>query len=124
MIDDIKGMGFPFGVDEATGGIAWARGAEKIRQNVRIILGTRYGERPMLREFGTKLASLVHDPNDDVLADLLKNQVQENLLRFEPRILVTDVQVEQDPDEGEVQLRLQYTFTTEPGGNVMLIPLR
>jgi len=124
MIDDIRGMGFPFAIDEKTGGIAWAGGAEKIRQNVRAILATRYGERPMLREFGTKLASLVHDPNDDVLADLLKTQVQENLLRFEPRILVTDVQVDRDPDEGEVVLRLQYMFTTEPGSNEMLIPLR
>lgn len=124
MIDDIQGMAFPFAIDERTGGIAWATGAEKIRQNVRAILGTRYGERPMLREFGTKLASLVHDPNDDVLADLLKNQIQDNLLRFEPRIVVTDVLIEQDPEAGEVQLRLKYMFTTQPGGNEMVIPLR
>ena len=124
MIENIKGMGFPFTIDERTGGFGWAGGAEKIRQNVRVILGTRYGERPMLREFGTKLASLVHDPNDDVLADLLQNQVQENLLRFEPRLLVTDVKVDRDPDEGEVVLRLRYTFTTEAGGYEMFIPLR
>lgn len=124
MIDDIKGMGFPFGIDETTGGIAWAKGGDKIRQNVRIILGTRYGERPMLREFGSKVHALVHDPNDAVLADLLKNQVQENLLRFEPRILVTHVEIEQDSDGGRLQLRLQYTFTTEPTGSEMLVPLR
>jgi phage baseplate assembly protein W len=123
-MDDLAGTAFPFAIDEATGGIAWSNGAAKIRENVRIILGTRYGERPLLREFGTKVQSLVHDPNDAVLADLLKNQVQESLLRFEPRILVTQVLVEQDADAGELRLRLFYTFTTEAGINEMLIPLR
>jgi phage baseplate assembly protein W len=123
MINDLKGMGFPFQIDEKTGGIAWAQGSDKIRQNVRAILGTRYGERPLLRDFGTKVYALVHDPNDAVLADLLKNQVQESLLRFEPRILITDVQIEQDTDGGQIRLRLQYTLMTEPGSNEMLIPL-
>ena len=44
-----------------------AEGEDKIRQNVRLILGTRLGERPMLRDFGTRMPGLVHDPNDEVL---------------------------------------------------------
>jgi|SRR3972149_8671578 len=121
MNDDVRGVAFPFSIDPATGGVAWASGREKIRQDVRLMLSTRYGERPMLRDFGTRLHSLLHDPNDDVLADLLRNQVQETLIQWEPRILVTEIQIEQQ--EGEVRLRLDYIHTSEPVTGQMILPL-
>jgi phage baseplate assembly protein W len=121
MIDDIAGVAFPFAIDPATGRVAWAFGSDKLRQNVRLILGTRYGERPMLREFGTRLHSLVHDPNDDVMVELLRTQAQNALLQFEPRILVTQTQVTQE--EGEVRMLLNYTHTTEPVADQLVLPL-
>jgi phage baseplate assembly protein W len=121
MIDDIAGVGFPFAIDPINGGVAWGRGADKLRQNVRLILGTRYGERPMIREYGTRLHSLVHDPNDGVMVELLKTQAQEALLVFEPRIMVTQTRVIQQ--EGEVRLLLSYTHTTEPVADQLSLPL-
>lgn len=122
MIDQVRGFAFPFRIDPRTGGVAASEGSEKIRENVRVILGTRHGERPMLREFGTRLHALAHDPNDDVLADLLQGQVREGLLRWEPRIVITAVQVEQGEDE--VRLRLQYTHASEPVTGELSIPVR
>ena len=78
MADDnasIKGIGFPFRIDPESGGVAWTSGREKLRQNVMVILGTRHGERPMLRDFGTRLHVLVHEPTDQILGELLKDQV-------------------------------------------------
>jgi phage baseplate assembly protein W len=121
MIDDIAGPAFPFRIDPDTGGIAWAFGSDKLRQNIRLILGTRFGERPMLREYGTRIHSLVHDPNDAVLAELLKTQAQQALLQFEPRVLVSDVKVIQS--EGEVRMQLSYTHTSEPVADQFVLPL-
>jgi len=121
MIEDVRGVAFPFRIDPTTGGVALASGADKISQNVRLILGTRQGERPMLRDFGTQIASLVHDPNDNILADILQNQTRQSLLQWEPRILVTTIQVQQT--EGEAQLTLDYIYTTEPIADRMTIPL-
>lgn len=121
MLDDVQGVAFPFRIDPTTGGVALASGSDKIRQNVRLILGTRLGERPMLRDFGTRIPSLVHDPNDDVLGDMLQNQVREALLRWEPRILVTSAQIEQS--EGEVRLRLNFVYTEERVAEQMILPL-
>ena len=105
MIDDIAGPAFPFRIDPTTGGVAWAFGSDKLRQNIRLILGTRYGERPMLRDYGTRIHSLVHDPNDAVMAELLKTQTQ----------------VVQS--EGEVRMLLNYTHTTEPVADQLILPL-
>jgi phage baseplate assembly protein W len=121
MIDDIAGFAFPFAIDPTTGGVAWASGSEKLRQNVRLILGVRYGERPMLRQYGTRIQSLVHDPNDQVLAELLQTQAQQAVMQFEPRIIVTQTQVTQS--EGEVRMTLNYTYTTEPVADQLIVPL-
>lgn len=121
MIEDVAGIAFPFQIDPATGGVSIATGREKIRQNIRLILSTRVGERPMLRDFGTRIANLVHDPNDEVLADLVQTQAQAALLQWEPRILLTASHVEQE--EGSLTLRLRYVHTTEPIADEMSLPL-
>lgn len=121
MIDNVKGLAFPFRIDPVTGGVAIAAGRDKIRQNIRIILGTRIGERPMLRDFGSRLPGLVHDPNDDVLAELAQTQSKEALMQWEPRILVTGAKVEQN--EGELRLQLSYVHTEEPVSGQLILPL-
>jgi len=120
-IDEAGGFAFPFRIDPASGGVQWARGRDKIRQNVRVILSVRQGERPMLRDFGSGIAGLVHDPNDAVLAEMVKRQAQTALLAWEPRILVTGTEVEYR--EGELSVRLNYTHTTEPVVDSMSVPL-
>ena len=122
MIDDVRGTGFPFRIDPKTGRVQMTTGPAKIRQNVTVILGTREGERPLLREFGTRIHALVQEVNDEGLATLFKDQVRQALIRWEPRILVTTAHVEQS--EGEVQLRLGYAHTNEPFADEMLVPVR
>jgi phage baseplate assembly protein W len=118
---DVLGFAFPFRIDPAAGGVARAADRDKLRQNIRAILGTRYGERVMLRDYGTRLHSLVHDPNDEALAVLARKQIQEALVAWEPRILVTNVTVERR--EGEMQIRIDYAHTSEPVTDSLLVPL-
>lgn len=108
----LRGLSFPFRIDPSTGRVAMARGEQKLRQNVRLILATRIGERPMLRDFGTRLHGLVHDVNDAALARLLQEHARDSLLRWEPRVLVTAMSTDQA--EGELTLRLTYIHTGEP----------
>ena len=121
--DDVRGLAFPFGIDPETGRLATAAGDAKIRQNVRLILGTRLDERPLLRNFGTRIPSLVHDPNDDVLVDIAEKQAREALLRWEPRIVLTDSQIERDPDDGLLQIRITYVHMNEQVAGQAIVPL-
>ena len=120
-IDQVRGFGFPFRIDPTTGGVQAASGIEKIRQNLRVILGTRVGERPLLRQFGTRIPSLVHEPNDSALADVIQTQAREALMQWEPRVLVTESRIEQN--DGELRLQLSYILTTEPAGGQMTLTL-
>jgi phage baseplate assembly protein W len=118
----VQGLSFPFRIDPATGGVAVTSGKDKIRQNVGLILGTRYGERPMLRDFGTKIPSLVHDPNDEVLATAVREQILAALLRFENRVLGTNVTTERQ--DGELRVRVNYLYVEEGMSDTLVIPLQ
>ncbi|RDZ29299.1 GPW/gp25 family protein [Lysobacter silvisoli] len=118
-MDKVMGFAFPFALAE--GGVKRADGHDKIRQNIRALLATRFGERVMLREYGTRIHSLVHDPNDEAMAVLVKRQLQECMLAWEPRVLVTNISFERR--EAELYVRLDYTHTSEPSTDSLLVPL-
>lgn len=118
---DVRGPAFPFAIDPATGSVAWTSGAKKLAENVRLILTTRYGERPMNRDFGTRIHSLVHEPNDGGLARLVSQQAREALMQLEPRIIVTDVRLQQVGPE--LTLELHYVLADSPQAEIMYVQL-
>ena len=113
---EIRGLKVPFRIDPRTGGLSEAAGPEKIRQNIRMILGTRIGERPMLSQFGARLHSLVQEPNDAVLETALLRQLREALAAWEPRVVVTQ-------KDGEAALQLDYALSDEAISDTLLVPL-
>ena len=121
MSDDPSGFGFPFRIDPATGGIGWSRGEQKIREDLRVLLSTRLGERPLLRDFGTRAHALVQEPADDVTADLLRKQAHEAVVRWERRVVVTQASVDRSQDE--LRLTLYYVQTNRAASGQMTIPL-
>lgn len=118
---DAQGAAFPFRIDPRTGGVACTTGTDKIREDLRVLLGTRLGERPMLRDFGTRVHALVHEPADDVTADLVRKQAHEAVLRWERRVVVTRATVERS--EAELRLVLGYVHTDQAGSGEMIVPL-
>ena len=120
-MSDITGFSFPFAIDPVSGGVSKATGADKIRQNIQALLGTRFGERVMLREYGTRIHSLVHDPNDEALSTLIRRQLQDSMLTWEPRVLVTNVSFQRL--DGELYVSMEYTHTDTPSTDTLLVPL-
>lgn len=57
------------------------------------ILATRKGERVCVPEFGTRLHSLLFQPNDAVTRGLVKQAVVEDVARWEKRVRVNDVRM-------------------------------
>lgn len=117
----VRGPAFPFAIDPETGGVAWSAGKAKLADNVRLILTTRIGERPMARDFGTPIHSLVHEPNEGGLARLIARHVREGLMQLEPRVLVTDIDFR--TDNGMLTLELKYQLADDPRAEIMLVQL-
>lgn len=115
MAEAFRGTGwaFPIQIDD-TGGI-WMRSREDdIREAIGIVLGTRLGERTIRPEFGSGLADLVFDPNDANLAGRIEFLVRKALERWEPRILVKEVQARPAGERMEIDVRY-IGSADEPG---------
>jgi hypothetical protein len=90
-----QGWAFPLQLN-ARGGLALTAGARDIEQAIRIILGTRPGERVMRPEFGCRARELLFAPRNTATEKLLIQYVEQALVRWEPRIEVRDVRVASD----------------------------
>lgn len=103
-----QGWRFPMGVN-AKGGIAMTRGEPDIEASIKAILGTARGERVMRPEFGAGLQNLAFEPLSPATATLARHQVEQALVRFEPRIEVQKVEVTLDPkQEGVLLINVEY----------------
>ncbi len=106
--DAVSGVAFPFAIDALTGRVATSIGTTKVREDIRVLLGTRVGERPLNREFGTRLRSFVQESDDDVLRAIIADEVAVAFLRWEPRVLVTEAVAAPRTVDGEVRVDVRY----------------
>ena len=111
-----SGLAYPVRVD-LTGHVALVEGERELEQSIALILCTIPGERPMRPEFGCRIHDYVFAPADATTAGLVAYEVRQSLLRWEPRIDVTDVIVTPDPfDSGVLLVDIHYTVrsTNDP----------
>lgn len=91
-----SGFSIPFRIDANNGGVArQADYAEKLKENLIHIIMTGIGERVMQRKYGGGIKQLLHDPNNDALRSVVQHQISKAVLKYEPRIVLQGVNVNQ-----------------------------
>ncbi len=123
MNTDFLGKGFAYPLQtNLQGGIKVSKQEQKIKESILIILGTQYGERVMRPDFGCNLKSLIFAPNNIGTANLARHYVEEGLTKWEPRIILDDITVENDNNDIQPKLIIQVNYriksTNEPGNLV------
>jgi phage baseplate assembly protein W len=93
-----RGIAFPphVGTD---GRIAWSEGETNIRENIEIILRTEERERLNLPTFGGGLRRFLFEPNTVTTRFQIQDRITRALQQWEPRVLVSSVEVEEDADD-------------------------
>jgi phage baseplate assembly protein W len=103
-----QGLAFPLHVN-ARGELALASGERDVEQAIRVILGTRRGERVMRPEFGCRAHELLFEPLHSGTETMMKQYVVEALTMWEPRIEVQAVNVYVDRDmDGALLVEVSY----------------
>jgi uncharacterized protein len=82
--------------------------AHSIDDQIRVVLGTGRGEQLMHPTFGAGLARFLHEPNTLQTRARIREEVAEALARFEARILLDGVQVEEGGDPRKVVVSIQF----------------
>ncbi len=103
-----QGWSFPLAFTP-DGEIQLAVHEEDIRQSIRIILSTSFGERVMRPDFGAGLHSVLFEPLSTTTMSLVQHNVERGLIEWEPRIDLLEVTVEADTGGvGRLLVNLQY----------------
>jgi uncharacterized protein len=116
------GWAFPLRVD-STGGIGLVRSDTEIEESIRLILGTAFGERPMRPDFGCGMHNHVFDSLDATTAGQVSYEVQASLIRWEPRIDVTSVDVNYDENsQATLYIDINYTVRGDNDPRNLVFP--
>ena len=98
MTRNILGRGWSFPVATDVHGNISMSGDEKIiEESIRIILGTTPGERVMNPEFGCKINDIIFSPNSPKTIALAVHYIEEDIINWEPRVILNKVTGEMDP---------------------------
>jgi phage baseplate assembly protein W len=105
-----RGWAFPPRPD-GRGGIALTGDIAEIEQAINIILGTGPGQRVMRPDFGCKIHDLAFAPINAHTLGLVQRYVEEAIGWWEPRVELTNVEVETDASlraVGKLLIHIHY----------------
>ncbi len=106
---DLIGQGWKFPIKvNPKGGLSYSSGPERIQDAIWIVLSTSLGERLMRPNFGAGIHDYVFQSNSDVVRTQLRTAVNDALLRWEPRIEVKDVIVQEGTQPSQVLISIDY----------------
>jgi phage baseplate assembly protein W len=84
---------------------------EDVMQSLRILLGTRPGERVMQPGFGCNLDIMLFEPITTTLVAFVKELIQTAVLYYEPRIELDSVNINTvEVHDGLILIELNYTI--------------
>ena len=91
-----------------TGDLQVTKEDAAIKQAVVNLLLTIPGERPFQPLLGSNLSRLLFEQLDYGIAALIKNEIRDTIIKYEPRISVTAVDVEPNFDDNAFDVSLQF----------------
>lgn len=109
------GISYPFRISNRGGVVMSTTGRNDpthIAESIQQILNTNYLERPMESEVYTTVTSLLFEPNDISLQQVLKNRIVNDLRRLETRVECTedDISFEVEDKDGIELLYANVTY--------------
>jgi len=116
-----RGLAFPTAIN-ARGGVALVTGVANVERSMRLILGTAYGERPMRPEFGCAIHDMVFEPSTTDLVTRIQIEVEQSLVRWEPRIDVLGIEVTYAGDPSTLLIDIQYQLKGTYDPRNLLVP--
>lgn len=116
------GFRWPLNVDEGRG-VALSSAERNIAQAIRLLLGTRPGERRRRPGFGCRIHEFVFAPNNLQTRQSIRDAVLQSLIRWERRIEDISVDVTTDPrDIDHLEVDIRYKIRTTNSAYNLVYP--
>jgi len=105
-----KDLAISFKANPNTGDFGVVKNENAIKQSVRNLILTMFGERPFQPSIGSRVKMLLFEPWDPFAVDTIKSEIFNVIKRLEPRVRCTGVGLRDESDINSVHISIDYTI--------------
>ena len=105
-----KDISMSFEVNPITDDIIGVKNDTAIARSIRNLVRTTPGERFFNEDLGAGVSEVLFDTVDDISSAVIRDEIEQTIVRFEPRVKLSDVKVEPDFDNNEFNVTGSYNI--------------
>ena len=103
-----KDISMSFQVNPINADIIGVKNDTAITRSIRNLVLTTPGERFFNEDLGSGVSEVLFDTLDDISGAVIRDEIEQTIIRFEPRVKLTDVKVKPDYDNNEFNVTVTY----------------
>jgi len=103
-----KDISMSFEVNPINADIIGVKNDTAIARSIRNLVLTTPGERFFNEDLGSGVSEVLFDTLDDISGAVIRDEIEQTVIRFEPRVKLTDVKVKPDYDNNEFNVTITY----------------
>ena len=105
-----KDISMSFQVNPITSDIIGVKNDTAIARSIRNLVLTTPGERFFNPDLGSGVSKVLFETIDEISSSVIRDEVEETIIRFEPRVKLEDVRVKPNYDNNEFDVTVTYTI--------------
>ena len=105
-----KDIGSAFQVNPLSNDLLAIKNETAIARSVRNLVFTLQGEKFFNPDLGSRVSRALFENIDGISASIIKDEIENTINRYEPRVDLIDVIVEPNYDNNEFNVTLQYNI--------------
>tara|TARA_B100000700_G_scaffold98570_1_gene110993 strand:+ start:319 stop:720 length:402 start_codon:yes stop_codon:yes gene_type:complete len=103
-----KDISMSFEVNPITDDIIGVKNETAIARSIRNLVLTTPGERFFNESLGSEVSEVLFDNIDDISGAVIRDEIEQTIIRFEPRVKLEDVKVKGDFDNHQFDVTITY----------------
>ena len=103
-----KDISMSFEVNPINSDIIGVKNDTAIARSIRNLVLTTPGERFFNEDLGSGVSEVLFDTVDDISSAVIRDEIEQTIVRFEPRVKLQDVKVDPDYDNNEFNVTVTY----------------
>ena len=97
-----------FEVNPITDDIIGVKNDTAIARSIRNLVLTTPGERFFNPKLGSEVSEILFDTVDDISAAVIRDEIEQTIIKFEPRVKLEDVKVKGDFENNQFDVTITY----------------
>jgi phage baseplate assembly protein W len=103
-----KDISMTFQVNPLNYDLITLKNESAISRSIRNIVFTLPGEKFFNESFGSRVSKSLFENVDEISASVIRDEIQNSITNYEPRVELIDVQTKPDYDNGEFNVTIVY----------------